>query len=197
MSCKYFSQFVISFLSLFMVFIVIAVCLNLGHFETMMSWLDKLWIFCIVFRLNQVHKYVRLSVEQYKKGKTRFSPLGIKGWVKHNTFILDLNNCYYPHCAWAVISGSQRKKEKKHNRTVMVNLCNVVWNLIISRPYLGLGILETKHHHRRTLLSYWFGNCGIGRISGLYFLLFWVSFFNIFCIQTHNFYDKGISFKVD
>lgn len=73
------------------------------------GWNCEYFILYLDFIIKAV-SVLSISVEQYKKIRSRFSPLGIKGWVKqikHNEFILDLNNCYYPHCARAL-------KEKKN-----------------------------------------------------------------------------------
>lgn len=144
------------------------------------GWIANILCYNSDFIIKSTNAY-KVSAEQYKKGRGRFSPLGIKGWInqiKQDTFILNLNNCYYLHCARAVISGSQRKN--KQNRTVTVTTFNA-WNLIISRPYLGLGSLETTYRYDLRSL----------------FLLFWMYSFNILCIQTHNFYEKGIPFRAD
>ena len=60
----------------------------------------------------------------------------------------------------AVNSGSHKNKNKNKNKnpqkSVMVNIFNVVQSFIISRPYLGLGILETntaEEHYNPTGLE--------------------------------------------
>lgn len=82
-------------------------CTGRMNYEYLLLYLD--------FTIKSTN-VLRVVVEQHKKGRSRFLPLGIKRWIKQiklNAFTWNLNNCYYPHCVRAVIFGSQRKKEKK------------------------------------------------------------------------------------
>lgn len=96
------------------------------------EWIMNLFLLYLDFTIKSTN-VLRVSVEQHKKGRSRFSSLGIKRWVKqikHNAFIWNLNNCYYPHCVRAVIFGSQRKKErKKQQPTEQLMVKKIIYSL--------------------------------------------------------------------